>query len=151
MTMRPFRRSLPMTLMKAREAVLRGFLPLLRDHDLSTQQWRVIRALVEVDSLELKETARQCGLLLPSLSRIVRNLERRGLIARQAVTEDLRRSRLSITASGRALFERIAPYSEQNYDRITRLYGHDRLAELYTMLDELIETLDGIEDDSRSA
>lgn len=141
--MRPFKRSLPMTLTKAREAVVQGFLPHLRDRDLSPQQWRVLRVLIEVDSMEIKEIARHCGLLLPSLSRIIRNLERRGLVTRQAVESDLRRSCLTITDSGRELFESVAPYSEQNYERITRLYGRERLEQLYGMLDELIEVLGG--------
>ena len=44
---RPFARSLPMQLMRARELVMRHFRPHLHDHDLTDQQWRIIRALTE--------------------------------------------------------------------------------------------------------
>ena len=55
--MRRFDQSLPMTLLKAHEAVLRTFIPHLRAHDLSTQQWRVMRALAESESLDVSELA----------------------------------------------------------------------------------------------
>ena len=48
-TMRPFEQSLPMALLRAREAVMRGFRRVLREHGLNEQEWRIIRALKEVD------------------------------------------------------------------------------------------------------
>ena len=47
--MRDFSRSLPMSLLRAREAVMRHFRPSLRDHGLTEQQWRILRALASVD------------------------------------------------------------------------------------------------------
>ncbi len=43
--MREFSRSLPMSLLRAREAVMRQFRPSLRNHGLTEQQWRILRAL----------------------------------------------------------------------------------------------------------
>src|SRR5208283_3623306 len=43
--MREFSRSLPMSLLRAREAVMRHFRPSLRRHGLTEQQWRILRAL----------------------------------------------------------------------------------------------------------
>ncbi|MCP4224610.1 MAG: homoprotocatechuate degradation operon regulator HpaR, partial [Actinomycetia bacterium] len=42
---RPFTESLPMALLQARESAMRLFRPLLAEHDLTEQQWRVLRAL----------------------------------------------------------------------------------------------------------
>ena len=41
------RRSLPIALLRARETVMHRFRPLLASHDLTEQQWRVIRVLGE--------------------------------------------------------------------------------------------------------
>ena len=82
--LREFDRSLPMTMLKAREAVMRKFMPALREHDLSAQQWRVLRALNEAKSRDASEIADQCAILMPSLSRILRNLENRKLIRRKS-------------------------------------------------------------------
>ena len=43
-TMRPFDQSLPMALLRAREAVMRGFRRVLREYGLNEQEWRIIRA-----------------------------------------------------------------------------------------------------------
>ncbi|MDO8863474.1 homoprotocatechuate degradation operon regulator HpaR [Haliea sp. E1-2-M8] len=140
--MRQFDRSLPMALLKAREAVMRKFTPHLREHGLSAQQWRVLRALVESGALDATEIAKRCALLMPSLSRILQNLERRDLIVRVAEQADLRRSLVSLTPAGIALFEKIAPQSEERYRHITEKFGYGKLELLYELLDELVEKLE---------
>jgi homoprotocatechuate degradation regulator HpaR len=140
--MRQFQRSLPMTLLKAREAVMQKFTPHLRAHELSAQQWRVLRALVEVQEMDATEISERCALLMPSLSRILQNLEGRDLIQRTTSAEDQRRSLVSITAAGQALFEKIAPLSEARYHTITEKFGYGKLELLYELLDELIEKMD---------
>ena len=140
--LREFDQSLPMTLLKAREAVMRKFMPALREHDLSAQQWRVLRALNEATSRDASEIADQCAVLMPSLSRILRNLENRKLIRRKNCPDDQRRSVISITAKGRALVDRIAPISEERYDEIARRFGKKNLSDLYDTLGELIECLE---------
>src|SRR4030081_2721325 len=89
--MREFSRSLPMSLLRAREAVMRHFRPSLRDHGLTEQQWRILRALPVIDANEVTELARVAFLLGPSLSRILRDLEARHLIERKVVKADQRR------------------------------------------------------------
>jgi len=140
--LREFDRSLPMTLLKAREAVMRKFLPALREHELSAQQWRVLRALNEAQSRDASELAEQCAILMPSLSRILRNLQSRKLIRRKSCPDDQRRSLISITAKGRDLVEKISPQSEERYDEIARRFGEKNLATLYDMLGKLIKSLD---------
>lgn len=139
--MRTFERSLPMALLRAREAVMRTFVPSLKEHDLSPQQWRVIRVLVESPELTVSELAAQCYLLVPSLSRILQNLEQRGIVRRAAVPGDQRRAAISLTAKGRKLFDQIAPMSEQRYAFITERFGYGKLELLYELLDELTEKL----------
>ena len=59
-SLRRFDRSLPMSLLKAHESVLRMFIPHLRAHDLSPQQWRVMRALADTDALDVSELSEAC-------------------------------------------------------------------------------------------
>jgi homoprotocatechuate degradation regulator HpaR len=139
--MRQFNRSLPMTLLKAREVVMQKFTPHLRANGLSAQQWRVLRALQEQDQLDATEIAERCTLLMPSLSRILQNLEGRDLIRRAVSTEDQRRSLVSLTRQGQDLFDRIAPLSEERYQHITEKFGYGKLELLYELLDELIEKI----------
>src|SRR5882762_7363040 len=142
--MREFSRSLPMSLLRAREAVMRHFRPSLRDHGLTEQQWRILRALAAIDAIEVTELARVAFLLGPSLSRILRDLEARHLIERRARKADLRRGVVSISAKGLKLMEAVAPSSEAIYAEITRRYGARKLAELQDMLHALEGSLSGL-------
>jgi homoprotocatechuate degradation regulator HpaR len=134
--MREFSRSLPMSLLRAREAVMRHFRPSLRNHGLTEQQWRILRALA-AGAIEVTELARVAFLLGPSLSRILRDLEARHLIERKVAKADLRRGVVSISAKGLRLIEAVAPSSEAIYAAITRRYGARKLAELQDMLHAL--------------
>jgi homoprotocatechuate degradation regulator HpaR len=135
--MREFSRSLPMSLLRAREAVMRHFRPSLRQHGLTEQQWRILRALASIDAIEVTELARVAFLLGPSLSRILRDLEARHLIDRRAAKADLRRGVVSISAKGLKLIEAVAPTSEAIYAAMTRRYGARKLTDLQAMLAEL--------------
>ena len=143
--MRDFSKSLPMSLLRAREAVMRQFRPSLRRHGLTEQQWRILRALSAVEAIEVTELARTAFLLGPSLSRILRDLEARQLIERRTAKVDLRRGVVSISQKGLKLIELIAPTSEFIYAEITQRYGVQRLAELQNMLAALEGSLAALE------
>jgi len=143
--MREFSQSLPMSLLRAREAVMRQFRPSLRQHGLTEQQWRILRALAAVGTIEVTELARVAFLLGPSLSRILRDLEARHLIERKVPKADLRRAMVSISAKGLKLIEAVAPTSEMIYAEITKRYGARKLAELQDMLTALENSLSELE------
>lgn len=135
--LRDFARSLPMSLLKSREAVMRHFRPGLHHFGITEQQWRVLRALTTVENIEVMTLAEATFLLPPSLSRILKDLEERGLILRRASREDMRRAIISISASGRSLIDLAGGHSELVYAEITRRYGAEKLAALQAMLREL--------------
>lgn len=135
--MRDFSQSLPMSLLRARESVMRHFRPSLRAHDLTEQQWRILRALAASGAIEVTELARVAFLLGPSLSRILRDLEERKFVERRSQKADLRRSKVSITAKGLKVIEAVAPTSEAIYAEMTRRFGARRWSELQAMLGEL--------------
>lgn len=135
--LRSFSSSLPMMLLRAREAVMRRFRASLRQHDLTEQQWRVLRALSSVGEIDVTQLARATFLLQPSLSRILKDLESRGLIARRLNGDDRRIGLVAIGPAGAALIEAISPESEAIYAEITALFGREKLADLQTLLIEL--------------
>lgn len=140
--MRPFSESLPMALLRSREAVMRLFRPGLRDHGVTEQQWRILRALAHSGPIEISELAEATFLLAPSLSRILPDLEERGLIARRPVDTDLRRSVASLEPKGTRLIAAHAPYSEEMYARIARRFGAGRIDQLLTLLHDLEASLE---------
>jgi homoprotocatechuate degradation regulator HpaR len=148
--MREFSRSLPMALLRAREAVMRQFRPSLRRHGLTEQQWRILRALAAVEASEVTELARTAFLLGPSLSRILRDLEARGLIERRTAKSDLRRGVVSISEKGLELMEAVAPSSEAIYAAISRCYGARKLLELQERLRALEASLASLDTDANA-
>ena len=141
--MRPFDQSLPMALLRAREAVMRGFRRVLRDHGLNEQEWRIIRALMEVDQIDIGELAERVFILKPSATRTVKNLQRRNLVNRFKSDRDQRRAFISLTPQARELFDQLAPKNEAEYSRITRVIGDPDMQELYELLRRGTERLNG--------
>ena len=123
--------------MRAREAVMRHFRPILTDHDLTEQQWRVLRALNDATGpISVGELAERTFLLGPSLSRMLASLDERGLIER-AAGNDARRAEIGISNEGLALIGRIAPLSEAAYQQIEHQLNPgevDQLADLLARL-----------------
>ena len=145
--MRPFSESLPMALLRSREAVMRLFRPGLRRHGVTEQQWRILRALAHAGPLEVTDLAEATFLLAPSLSRILPDLEKRQLISRRQVDTDLRRSVVSLEPKGLRLIGNHAPYSEQMYAQIARRVGPERIAQLLRLLEDLESSLEGISEE----
>lgn len=140
--LRDFAHSLPMALLKAREAAMARFRPMLRAHGLTEQQWRVIRVLAAWPGSDAGEIARRSLLLSPSLTRILQHLEAQGLVTRASDSNDQRRAVFELTPDGRARFAEVAPDSETLYAEIERRFGAGRLDSLYELLAELSAALE---------
>ena len=142
--LRSFSRSLPMSLLLAREAVMNRFRSSLHLFNITEQQWRVLRALNAVSEIEVTELANATSLLAPSLSRILRDLEARKLVVRRRAPDDHRRALISISASGLTLIDAVAPYSEEIYAEVTETFGADKMETLQALLKELTEALNAL-------
>ncbi len=140
--LRPFNQSLPMVLLRAREATMRRFRPHLATRGLTEQRWRVLRALTSAaEPLDVGDVADRTFLLAPSLSRILTDLEGLGLVHRAADPVDRRRALLSLTEDGRRLVARVAPESEAIYGQIEECFGAQRLDALLADLRDLEDAL----------
>ena len=138
---RDFQHSLPMELLKAREAAMAEFRPMLRNHGLTEQQWRVIRALAAFGNIDASELARRSFLLAPSLTRILQHLERENLVKRSSDKNDQRRSVFVLTTRGRRLFGKVGPDSELLYAKIEERFGAEKLESLYSLLAEFYASI----------
>lgn len=135
-------RNLPLLLLLAREAVIARFRPVLKAHGLTEQQWRILRVLVAVDSLEPRQIVRLCGISSPSLAGILARMEAQGLITREGMAHDRRRQAVSASATGRRLAARIAPEIEAVYAALETQLGGSTLTQLFDALDIVLGRLD---------
>jgi homoprotocatechuate degradation regulator HpaR len=139
--LRDFQHSLPMELLKAREAAMSRFRPMLRQHGLTEQQWRVIRALAAYPKIDASELAKRSFLLAPSLTRILQFLEGENLVKRSSDANDQRRYVFVLTEKGRRIYSEVGPDSELLYAEIERNFGVDKLEALYALLAEFCTAL----------
>ncbi|MAC46521.1 homoprotocatechuate degradation operon regulator HpaR [Oceanospirillum beijerinckii] len=137
--MRKFEDSLPLQLLKARDASMNFFRPLLQENGVTEQQWRILRALHAYDELETKQLAKHCCMLSPSLTGIVNRLEQQGYIQRRKSPEDQRRILLSLTDKARDLFDKMSPDVDARYKAFIDKFGEEKLQQLMTLLTELSE------------
>ncbi|MGH8300213.1 MAG: homoprotocatechuate degradation operon regulator HpaR, partial [Steroidobacteraceae bacterium] len=84
------------------------------------------------------------------VSRILPDLEKRGLIVRGQVDTDLRRSVVSLEPMGLRLIAAHAPFSEEMYAKIARRFGAERTGELLTLLRELEASLEELSREQES-
>jgi homoprotocatechuate degradation regulator HpaR len=132
-------RNLPRLLLQARESVMTHTRPSLREHGLSDQQWRVLRVLGEHGTVETGRVAREAYILGPSLTGVLARMERDGLIRRERDSADQRRTVVEATAKGTKLVEKLSHTVEAHYDWMEKSLGKQKLAQLYRLLDEVIE------------
>ena len=132
-------RNLPRLLLQARESVMAHARPSLREHGLSDQQWRVLRVLGEHGTVETGRVAREAFILGPSLTGVLTRMERDGLVRRERDPQDQRRTVVEATARGQKLVEKLSRTIEAHYEWMEKSLGKDKLAELYVLLDQVIE------------
>lgn len=115
--------------------------PILREHDVTEQQWRVLRTLAEVEAIEATALAERVFLLPSSLSRILRDLAERGLIRRRSSVDDMRRSLVSISTTGLALIDALAPQAAAANLEIEAAVGVEEVDELKRRLSAVVVAL----------
>lgn len=144
---RPARRSLPLLLLQTREAVMSHFRPLLREHGVSEQQWRVIRALQDGGPMEMGRLANICSLHGPSLTGMLTRMDQANFVTRSRFEGDQRKWIVALTPKAETLFESMRAGMQLQYALIEQKLGREDLSALYTMLDTVIERLGGVPDE----
>jgi homoprotocatechuate degradation regulator HpaR len=132
-------RNLPRLLLQARESVMAHTRPSLRAHALSDQQWRVLRVLGEHGVVDTGRVAREAFILGPSLTGVLARMERDGLIRRERDPEDQRRTVVQATTKGLRLVRKLSQTVEAHYAWMEKSLGKQKLAQLYMLLDTVIE------------
>lgn len=131
------RPSLTLTLLQAREAAMAFFRPSLNQHDLTEQQWRIMRILRQQGEIEIFQLAQQACILKPSMTGVLARMERDGLIRRWKSEYDQRRALVCLSEKGQQCFVDMSDGMERNYQRIIEQFGEDKLQQLLGLLNEL--------------
>lgn len=117
--------------------------PVLRNANVTEQQWRVLRVLADDGQSDPSLLAQSALLHSPSVTRILKELTERGLITRTADNSDRRRQLIEITPEGADLVERTAAHTLTIVDLYGRLFGRERMNQLVGELRALAIILSG--------
>lgn len=134
-------RTLPIALLRAREAIMVRIRPLLHEHGMTEQQWRVIRVLSEEGALDATTLANHACILSPSLTRMLKALEARGLLATSKDPDDGRRLVVELTECGEDLIATVTPNLSDVYAAIEKAVGRDRINTLLNEIETMNERL----------
>lgn len=125
--MPPFEESLAAILLGAKEAVIGPMRVKLRAYNITEPQWRVLRVINDRGDIGATGLA-DVGLLhAPSVTRILKDLEARKLISRQADPGDRRRASLVLSPAGREVVEAVSHDVMDIMEHYAARFGAERL------------------------
>ncbi len=137
--LRPVNKTLPIVLVRAREALLSYWRPTIAEMGLTEQQWRVLRVVAECGPMDISSVADGTALHMPSVTRILHTLDELGYIDRRRDEVDSRRSWIMVTAKTREIMANCVETSDEIYARISEKFDDKKMAELIDLLNEFAE------------
>jgi len=90
-----------------------------RRYGIGVPEWRVMVTLGQHGVMTAKAIGAHTHMHKTKVSRAVALLEKRRLVARRANREDMREAFLSLTITGRAMYEEVAPHALEFARRLT--------------------------------
>src|SRR5437763_8483593 len=110
----------------------------------SLQAWRVLAALREKDGRRMGDLSATTSIEVSTLTRLVDNMEKKGLVARRRDADDTRAVLLHVTAAGRRLTRRILPIAER-YEKVAlKGFGATEVDVLKAALRRLYANMDDL-------
>jgi homoprotocatechuate degradation regulator HpaR len=123
----PRRKNMAQLLLQTRERMMQRFRPVLSRFGLTEQQWRVIRILTDVETMEPRQLSRQATILGPSLVGVLDRMVRSGLVEKRRHPSDQRRLNVSLTTGGRRLYAQVWPLMEAEYQEMAEQVGDEEM------------------------
>ena len=111
--MGPLDSYLPYLLNRAGARITAAFSEEVRPLGATLQMWRVLAALREGDGRRMGDLSETTSIEVSTLTRLVDNMEKKGLVARRRDAADARVVALHVTPAGRRLTQRITPIAER--------------------------------------
>jgi DNA-binding MarR family transcriptional regulator len=143
--MGPLDSYLPYLLNRAGVRIATAFGEEVRPLGASVQIWRVLAALREKDGRRMGDLSATTSIEHSTLTRLVDQMEKKGLVARRRDAADARAVALCVTAAGRRLTRRIVPIAER-YERVAlEGFGARESATLKAALRRLYANMEALE------
>jgi DNA-binding MarR family transcriptional regulator len=124
-----------------------------RRYGIGVPEWRVVVTLGQHEVMTAKAIGAHTHMHKTKVSRAVALLEKRRVVVRRANRDDMREAFLSLTASGRTMYEEVAPHALEFARRLTDILSpsdreaFDRALKQLTARSAELAAEVGLEDD----
>lgn len=135
----PVGQTLPILFVRARDVLLSYWRDVLAEMDFTEQQWRVLRVTAELGPLDISRLSTETALHMPSVTRILQSLEKRGYVSRRRDEADSRRSWIDVTDKTRKKMAQAGTHSDAIYAEITASFDQEKMQQLIRLLNEFTE------------
>jgi MarR family transcriptional regulator, organic hydroperoxide resistance regulator len=107
--------------------------------------YRVLASLWETGDRRLGDLAAATTVEVSTLSRLIGEMKRKGLVSRRRCEGNERTVAINLTAKGRALAQELMPIAQHFEDVAVRDFSADEVARIKTVLATVYSNLDAIE------
>ena len=135
---------LPYLLNQTNTRIATAFGEEMRRLGTSLQAWRVLAALREKDGRRMGDLSTTTSIEVSTLTRLVDNMEKDGLVVRRRDADDTRAVLLHVTAAGRRLTRRILPIAERYEEVALKGFAAAEAATLKAALRRLYANMDDL-------
>ena len=139
-----YEQTLSAALIAAKDAVIAPMRPKLREFNITEPQCRVMRMIRDRRTAEAVELVEIGGMYPPSVTRIIKELESRKLLYREAHPSDRRRILVALTPEGEELHNIISLDVRRVAAELSARFGADRLERLINELRALTSSMHDI-------
>jgi MarR family transcriptional regulator, organic hydroperoxide resistance regulator len=127
------------------------FVRRIASYGVSLPMYRVLAALWETGDQRLSDLAAQTTVEVSTLSRLIGEMKRKGLVSRRRCADNERTVAINLTAKGRALAEELMPIAQHFEDVAVRDFSADEVARIKAVLAAVYSNLDAIEPEIEAA
>lgn len=118
--------------------------PILRAHGVTEQQWRVLRALDVKLPLDKTTLCERATLLMPSLLRILKDIEHAGWVRLVQSNANARLSGVVLTPEGKDFVDKVSGKLAAKGAQLKRAIGEEDVAHLLDLLNAVEARLKGL-------
>ena len=116
-------------------------------HGITISMYRVLVAVRERSDQRLSDLSAMTSIEISTLSRMVGNMMRRGLVSRERMDTDGRTVTISLTAAGHRLVDKVVPLAIHHEQVSLQELDPQSVAQLKRSLIAIYDNLDAIEDE----
>ena len=125
----------------ASEGASAQFHETVRSHGLRVREWRVLACLYDRNGAMITHLARLALVEQSRLTKIIAQMEARGLLRRQNDPDDGRRVRVFLTPEGQNLVDLLVPLARAHEKKLLAQLSNTDATNLKPMLKALLKTL----------